>query len=179
MGVVTPDLDRWLAEPVIRLHHRRDARAAADRLWAEAQAVTIAESHMLGRVVRWRIPGTPAHVTYRELFSSHPFTLLDEGEMHSISGVCGRIWNRKREFARLESAEEFVRCEIPGTARVVFAHWVEPSGDGRASLASEVRVAPADHRARLGLRLVRPLIVAFEHLIASEALAIAVRRAEG
>jgi hypothetical protein len=175
---VIPDLDRWLADPAIRLRHQRDARAAPERLWEEAQAVTIADSHLLGRVVRWRLPGVPGNATYRELFSSHPFTVLEEGETHSISGICGRIWNRKREFARLEDPEAFARCEIPGTARVVFAHWVHPRDDGRATLASEVRVEPADRQARLGLRLVRPLIVAFEHLIASEALAVATRRAE-
>jgi hypothetical protein len=174
---VTPNLDHWLAEPVIRLHHRREARAAPERLWEEAQAVTLADSHLLGRVVRWRIPGTPGDITYRELFSSPPFTLLDEGDTHSVSGICGRIWNRKREFARLDGPDAFTACRVPGTARVVFAHWVEPDGDGSA-LASEVRVEPADRQARVGLRLVRPLIVAFEHLISAEALAAATRRAE-
>lgn len=175
---MAPDLDRWLANPVIRLHHRREARVAPGVLWDEARRVTLADSHLLGRVVRWRIPGVPADVTYEELFSSHPFTVLDEGAAHSVSGACGRLWNRKREFETLDDPEAFASCEIPGTARVVFAHWVEAAGDGRSALASEVRVVPADRQARLGLRLVRPLIVAFEHLISSEALAVAARRAE-
>ena len=141
--------------------------------------MTLTDSHLLGRVVRWRIPGTAPEITYRELFATPPFTLLEEGDGHSVSGICGRIWNRKREFARLDGPDAFAGCLVPGTARVVFAHWVEPdSDDHRSVLASEVRVEPADRQARVGLRLVRPLIVAFEHLIASEALAVATRRAE-
>jgi hypothetical protein len=153
------------------------AHAPPARLWEAARSVTLAESHLLGRVVRWRIPGTPAELTYRDLFSQHPFTLLEEGDEHSVSGLCGRIWNRKREFTELSNADAFRDCQVPGTARVLFAHWAEPA-DGHAALVSEVRVVPADRQARLGLRLVRPLIVAFEHLISSEALAIAVRHAE-
>ena len=129
--------------------------------------------------MRWRIPGEPAGITFRELFASEPFTLLDEGRPHSVSGLVGRIWTLRRDYPRLDGPEAFRHWSRAGTVRVLFAHWTESAGSGRAALMSEARIAAADRRARLGLRLVRPLIAAFEPLIGSEALTAAVRRAEG
>lgn len=171
--VTAAQLDHWLADAVVRTRHRREAPASAQRLWEAAGAVRLSQCHVLGRIVRWRIPGLTRDMTYRELFRTEPFTLLDEGDGWSLSGLCGRIWNRRREFTPLDDPEEFRSWSVPGTARVLLAHWVQPKGAGRATLFSEVRVAPVDRQARLGLRLVRPLIVASEHLIASEPLAIA------
>ena len=62
--------------------------------------------------------------------------------------------------------------------RVLFAHWVEPVGRDRAALVSQVHIEAVDSAARRGLRLVRPLISAFERLIDREPLAIAAQRAE-
>jgi hypothetical protein len=62
---------------------------------------------------------------------------------------------------------------------VLYANWVEPAGPGRAALVSETRVGVEDRAGQLGLAVVRPLISAFQSLIGSEALAVAVRRAEG
>jgi hypothetical protein len=175
--VTGAELDRWLSDPVIRTHHRREAAASPSRLWEAAGTVRLDDSRLLGRLVAWRIPGAPAGVTYREMFHSDPFTLLEEGDEHSLSGLCGRIWTR-REFTVLPDPAQFPTWSVPGTVRVLFAHWAVPAAGDRAALVSEVRIAAADRQARLGLRLVRPLIAAFEYLIASEPLAIAVRRAE-
>ena len=174
-----PQLDSWIAEPAIRIHHRREARAPAGALWEAANSLRLADTRMLGRVVRWRIPGLRRDLTFRELFREEPFTLLDEGETHSVSGLGGRIWTTHRDYPRLDGPEEFRRFHAPGTVRVLFANWVEPSGDGASALVSEARVEPTDGAAARRMRATWRVVAVFERLIASEPLAVAVRRAEG
>jgi hypothetical protein len=171
-------LDEWLPAPQVRTRHRRSAHAEPDRLWHAAESLTVCDSPTLGRVVRWRIPGTPGDMSFRDMFRCYPFTLLAEGERWSASGLCGRIWTFQRDYPRIESAEEFLAWDRPGTARVLFAHWVEPDGDGRATLVSEARVQAVDRRASLRLRTLWAFMSGFERLIGGEALRIAARRAE-
>lgn len=174
-----PDLDAWLPEPAVRTVNRREAAATQRALWAAAGDVRLADCRRLGPLVRWRIPGVPARVTFRELFAGEPFTVLEEGETYSVSGLVGRIWTLRRDYPRLDDPEAFRAWSRAGTVRVLFAHWTESAGAGRAALVSEARIAADDRRARLGVRLVRPLIAAFGPLIGIEALATAARRAEG
>ena len=54
----SPDLDAWLPNPQVRTRHRRRARVDAERLWRVAGTVQVGDAPRLGRVVRWRIPGT-------------------------------------------------------------------------------------------------------------------------
>jgi hypothetical protein len=176
--VAPPDLDAWLQEPAVRTFHRRVARADPDALWEAAGAIRLSDSRLLGRVVRWRVPGTPGGATYREVLGREPFRVLEAGERHSLSAIVGRIWTLRRDYPSLPDAAAFRDWHEPGTARVLFAHWVEPAGGGRSALVSETRVDVVDRQARLGLHLVRPLIATFEPLIGSEALALAARRAE-
>jgi hypothetical protein len=172
-------LDDWLPDPQVRTRHRRVARADPERLWRAAESVSVCDAPMLDRVVRWRIPGTPRDIAYREVFRRYPFTVLAEGENWSASGLCGRIWTVQRDYPRIESAQEFLAWDRPGTVRVLMANWVEPAGDGHAALVSESRVAPVDRRAGLRLRALWTLMGRFERLIGGEALRIAARRAEG
>ena len=172
------DLDAWLPDPQVRTRHRRASRADAERLWEAAEEVKVCDAPVLGRAVRWRIPGTPAGLPYRDLFRRYPFTVLEEGERWTISGLCGRIWTIQRDYPRIESAEEFRDWSEPGTVRVVLAHWIEPDGDGRAALVSEARVKPVDRGASLRLRALWTVVGGLERLIGGEALRIAVRRAE-
>lgn len=173
------DLDAWLADPQVRTEHRRSARADADALWRAAESVRVCDAPRLGRVVRWRIPGTPRDVPFRELFRSYPFTLLAEGEHWSVSGLCGRIWTFARDYPRIEDADAFLAWQQPGTVRVLVAHWVESDGEGGAVLVSETRVEPVDRRAALRLRALWAVVGRFERLIGADALRIAARRAEG
>lgn len=172
-----PDLDAWLADPAARTFHRRVARADQDALWRALGTVRLSECRVLGRIVRWRIPGEPAQVTFRELFRTDPFTVLEEGERHSLSGLVGRIWTLRRDYPKLRDGEAFRAWSRGGTAKVLIAHWVEPDSDGHSAVVSEARVGVADLQGRLGLRLVRPLIARFDPLIGTEALALAARRA--
>jgi hypothetical protein len=171
------DLDVWLPDPAVRTHHRREATAEGAALWMAAQTVRIGESRVLGRLVRWRIPGARPEQTYRELFTSTPFVVLAEGEQHLFAGLCGRIWTARPALATLRDRSEFAAWREAGTARVLFAQWVEPAANG-AALVSEVRVQPIDRDARTRLRGIWPLISRFEGLIGTEPLRLAVRRAE-
>jgi len=171
-------LDHWLANPAVCTHHRRSAAAPPDALWRAARDVRLNDTHVLKRLVRWRLPGTPPDATFAEIFARHPFVVLEEGDDHSLSGLCGRIWTLARDYPVIESPEAFAAWDEPGTVRVLLGHWVEPDGDGRSELVSEARVQPVDRRGALRLRVLWAVIGQFERLIGTEALAIAARRAE-
>jgi hypothetical protein len=173
------DLDRWLARPTVRVCHRRESRVAPERLWEAARTVTLADASLLGRLVRWRIPGTTAGLSFDELFRNPPFIVLDDDRDGSlVSGLVGRIWTLRRDYPRLEGPDAFRDWSERGTARVVFANWVEPAGDGGAALASEARVEALGAQGRIGVAAVRPLVRTFHALIGSDGIEAAVRRAE-
>ena len=168
-------LDAWLPEPVVRTHHERTADAAPDALWKAANGLRLSDTWGLGRLIRWRIPGLSARLTYGELFRDYPFTVLDEGERHLVAGLCGRIWTLARDYPRLAGPEEFAAWDEPGTVRVLFGHWVEEA-DGGSALVSEARVKPVDPTAALRLRALWKLIGPFERLVGAEAIARATER---
>lgn len=171
-------LDHWLPDPAIRTHHRGAAAVDPDRLWAAAQDVRLGDTGPLGRLVRWRIPGTPGDVTYAELFRRYPFTVLDEGERFLVAGLAGRIWTLARDYPRLETPEEFRGWSQRGTVRVAFAHWVEEAGDGCAVLFSSARVQPTDPFAAMRLRALWAVVGRFERLVGAQGVKVALRRAE-
>ena len=147
------DLDAWLPRPGDP-HPPPAARRAAgtDELWRAAAGVRLDETRTIGRLVQWRIPGTPGDQTFRELCSRYPFRVLDGGDRWLLSGMCGRIWSLARDYPVLADAEAFRGWDARGTVRVLFAHWAEPAGPGRSALVSEARVEPVDRRAELALR---------------------------
>jgi hypothetical protein len=178
-GSGAPDLDRWLPDPLIRITHRRVASAQPDVLWGCARSVTLEDTRALGRLVRLRIPGLPRALTFDAMFRSPPFIVLHTDERQLLSGIVGRIWTIRRDYPSLADPDEFRSWSRPGTARVLFATWVEQGdGAGRSALVSETRVAAVDRRARFGLAAVRPLIIASHHLIGTDGIAVAARRAE-
>jgi hypothetical protein len=172
------DLDAWLPDAAIRTRHRRVARASPQALWAAAAAMRLDDTGPLGRLIRWRIPGLPPDVTFQGMFAAPPFTVLDEGERWSLSGLAGRIWTLRRDYPLLDGAEAFRAWNGPGTVRVLFAHGVVAEGEGASALISEARVAPMDRSASLHLRALWTVVGPFERLIGGEALARAVRAAE-
>ncbi len=175
--MAVPDLDVLLPGAVIRTRHRRESRADPAALWQAAEQLRLRDTRTLGRMVRWRIPGVPNEQTFGELFRAHPFTVLDEGEHWLVSGLVGRIWTLERDYPRLADATEFRDWDRSDTARVLFAHWVEPTPGGSA-LISEARVAPVGRRATVRLRALWAVVGRFERLIGGEALRVAARRAE-
>ena len=163
---------------MVRTRHRRDSPAPDAELWACAATVRVRDCRVLGRLIRARIPGVRASVTFEELFRSDPFHLLEAGPTYAISGLCGRIWTARGDFATLSDPAEFDTWDVPSTARVLFANWTEPTGKG-AALVSEVRVDAVDRRAARYVRALRPFIGAFQGLVGVEPLTIAARRAAG
>lgn len=172
-----PDLDYWLDRPAVRIRHSRETAAEPAALWAAARAVRFSETRRLGRLLRLRIPGLAADMEYDELFHGPPFIVLCEDEHALLVGIVGRIWTLRRDYPTLGDPEDFRRWSARGTARVLFAHWVEPAGAGRSALISETRVSAGDRVAKIGLAAVKPLIVASHQLIGSEGLERAVIRA--
>jgi hypothetical protein len=137
----------------------------------------LSDTRLLGRLVRWRIPGIPAAATFEELLRSAPFAVLEESELSLLSGIVGRIWTLRRDYPTLASPADFRAWSEPGTVRVLFANWVE-TGSGDNMLRSETRIEPFGVQGRLGLASVRPLIGGFQHLIVTDAMGVALRRAE-
>jgi hypothetical protein len=173
-----PRLDHWLPHPAVRTHHRRAGLVGADELWSAALTLRLSDTMALGRLIRWRIPGTAAGQSFGNLFRSYPFTVLEEGPRSLVSGLCGRIWSLAPDYPILDNAAEFREWSESGTVRVVFAHWVEAIGDDEGELVSEARVQPIDSGAARRLRALWAAVGPFERLIGSEALTAAVRRAE-
>lgn len=172
------DLDAWVGSPAVRTRRERSASVNADELWRGAQSVRLSETRTIGRLVRWRIPSTPADLRFAELFARYPFIPLESGPNHFLSGLCGRIWTLRRDYPRLSDASDFQSWAEPGTVRVLFAHWSEPSGAGGSRIVSETRVEPVDRRASIRLRGLWAVVGRFEPFIGSEPLALAARRAE-
>jgi hypothetical protein len=171
-------LDAWLPDPAVRTHHRGAAAVDPDRLWDVARNLELRETGALGRLVRWRIPGTPGDIGFAELFGRYPFVVLDEGEHHLVSGLAGRIWTLERDYPRLAGADQFCEWDQRGTVRVAFAHWVETDGEGRSVLASEARVQPTDTIGTVRLRALWTVVGRFERLVGAQGIRVAVRRAE-
>lgn len=172
------DLDAWVPVPAVRTRRERSAAVGADELWRAAESVRLSEARTVGRLVRWRIPDTPADLRFAELFDRYPFTPLESGPNHFLSGLCGRIWTFRGDYPRLRDASSFQSWDEPGTVRVLFAHWSEPNGNGGSRIVSETRVEPVDRRAAVRLRALWAVVGRFEPLIGSEPLTLAARRAE-
>ena len=172
-----PDLDQWLPDPQVRTRHSRKADVSPLDLWHKAETIRVCDAPRLGRVLRWRIPGTPRDLPYREVFRRYPFAVLEEGEDWSISGLCGRPWSLRRDYPQLASPREFREWDERGTVRILFAHWVAERGDGGAEIVSESRVEPVDRSARWRMRALWSTLGRFEGLIGREALDAAVNAA--
>lgn len=172
-----PDLDHWVSDDGLRVSHFRESSAPVEALWQAACGLPLSETGLLGRLVRWRIPGLRPALTVEELFREPPFTILAEDGHSMVSGLVGRIWTLRRDYPSLSGPAEFRAWDQRGTARVVFAHWVESAPSG-SRLSTQVRVQPLGNRGRVGLAAVRPIVRRFGPLLGSEGIAAAVSAAE-
>jgi hypothetical protein len=176
--VSAPNLDDWLPDPGMRVIHRRESTVSRAELWQAAREVRLSDTTVLARLVRWRIPGLARNPAYDELFRQPPFLVLEEGEHALVSGLVGRIWTLRRDYPTLGSPEEFADWSKGGTARVVIANWAVERPGGGSALVAEARVEPIGTQGRLGVAAVRPVVRAFHHLVGSDGISAAVRRAE-
>lgn len=151
---------------------------SATELWRAAREIRLADTAVLGRLVRWRIPGLARTLRYDDLFRQPPFLALEEDEHALVSGLVGRIWTLRRDYPALGSPEEFRDWSQGGTARVVIANWAVDRHDGGSVLTAEARVEPVGAQGRLGVAAVRPVVRAFQNVVGSDGINAAVRRAE-
>ena len=113
-------------------------------------------------------------------FRRYPFTLLEDGEAHSVSGLCGRIWTLTRDYPALDGPEDVRGLERAGHG----ARAVRPLGragraTARAELVSEARVAPVDGAAAMRLRALWAVVGPFERLVGCRAARVAAPRRAG
>lgn len=176
---MTPRAEDWIPKTHARLHHVRRSIAHPDDLWRAAQDVRLRETPRLCRLVKWRLGrNAPApETTFRDFFRSGVFTLLEEGERHSVSGVAGRIWSPSGDYARFETASDYMEYRRRGTAKVVIAVSVREHPGG-SEIVSDARIWVADRRAQIVFRPFWTIVSPFSRFVGTEGLAAAVRRAE-
>ena len=125
-------------------------------------------------------PGCRPEMSFDQVFRSPPFIVLDDGDGPSlVSGLVGRIWTLRRDYPKLREPNEYRSWEVSGTAKVLFANWVEPLSADRSALCMEARVRGIGAKGRVGVAAVRPLVSRFQQLVATEGIQAAVRLAEG
>ena len=126
-----------------------------------------------------RLPGRAPRpdTTFRELFRTGIFTLLEEGGRHSISGVAGRLWTPSGHYARFETGADYKEYAEPGTAKVALLTSVREHERG-SEIVSETRVWCADRRAQLRFRPYWALVGPFSRFIRIELLSAVTKRAD-
>lgn len=176
---MTPRPEDWLPKTHARLHHARRSIAHPDDLWTAAQEVRLSDTPRLLRLVRWRLGrNAPApETTFRDFFRSGVFTLLEEGERHSVSGVAGRIWSPSGDYARFETGADYMEYAHRGTAKVVIAASVHEHPQG-SEIVTDARIWVADRRGQIVFRPFWAVVSPFSRFVGTEGLAAAVRRAE-
>jgi hypothetical protein len=176
---VTPPIEQLVPKTHAELHHRRRSIAHPDDLWAAAGSITLKDTPRLNRLIRWRLGrnAPPADTTFEDFFRSGVFTLLEEGERYSVSGVAGRIWSPSGDYQRFETVADYMDYDGRGIAKVVLANSVSAHDQG-SEIVSEARIWLSDRRAQVIFRPFWAVVSPFARFIGSEGLAAAVRRAE-
>jgi hypothetical protein len=172
-------LDDWLPEHQIRLRHARASRATPDELWQAASELPIRDTPTMHRLIGWRLgahaPGADA--TYRELFRSGIFMLLEEGERFSVSGLAGRIWTPSGDYAHFETPADYREYTRRGTAKLALITEVREHERG-SQIVTEARLRIEGRRTQMLFRGFWAVVGPFTRFIPNEVLAAAVRRAE-
>ena len=138
------------------------------------------ETRTLRPIIAWRLgsyaPAPDAAV--RTVLASHPFHVLAEDGMVSVSGMAGKLWSLGDTFVRFASPPEFGAWAEPGFCKVVVRHEVRERPDGGSEIDSAVRIWCTDRGAQLRFRPYWAFIGPFSRFIGSELLSAATRRAE-
>jgi hypothetical protein len=177
--LASPSLETWLPDYQVRTVQRRVSRATPDRLWEAAERIRIRDTRVLRPVIGARLGphAPPLDATFRELFRTDIFTLLEEGDRYSISGVAGCLWAPRGEYARFESAADYRQYEQPGRAKAVVMTSVHEHERG-SEIVAEIRVLCTDRRAEMRFRSVWLLVAPFMRFVRMDLLRTVARRAE-
>ena len=137
------------------------------------------ETRTLRPIIAWRLGryAPSADAPMRAVLASHPFHLLAEDGMVSVSGLGGKLWALGDTFVRFDSAEAFRAWAEPGFCKVAVRHEVVEDGAG-SEILSEVRIWCTSRRALVRFRPYWAFIGPFSRFIGSELLSAATRRAE-
>jgi hypothetical protein len=141
--------------------------------------VRVRETRTLRPIIGWRLgryaPAADAPVY--GVLAAHPFLLLAEDGMVSVSGLAGKLWALGDTFVRFDGAEAFRGWREPGFCKVAVRHEVVAAGSG-SEIHSDVRIWCTSRRALVRFRPYWAFIGPFSRFIGSELLSAAVRRAE-
>lgn len=176
---MAPSLDTWLPDYHVRTVQRRVSHAAPDKLWEAAAGTRIRDTRVLRPVIGARLGphAPPAETTFRELFRTDIFTLLEEGDRYSISGVAGCLWAPRGEYARFESAADYRQYEDAGRAKAAVMTLVREHERG-SEIVTEIRVWCTDRRAEMRFRSVWLLVAPFMRFVRLDLMRSVARRAE-
>ena len=139
----------------------------------------VRETRTLRPIIGWRLgryapaPDSPVY----EVLAGHPFVLLAEQGMVSVSGLAGKLWTLGDTFVRFDGPEEFRAWREPGHCKVAVRHEVVAAGGG-SEIRSDVRIWCTSRGAQVRFRPYWAFIGPFSRFIGSELLSAAVRRAE-
>jgi hypothetical protein len=163
----------------MRSVNRRASGATPDALWAAAGRTRISDTRMLRPLIGARLGpnAPPADTTFRKLFRTGIFTLLEEGDHYSISGVAGCLWAPRGEYAHFESADDYRQYEPPGRAKAAVMTLVQEHARG-SEIVTEIRVWCTDRRAEMRFRPVWLIVSPFLRFVRGELLRSVARRAE-
>lgn len=150
-----------------------------ERLWEAAQTVRVSDTRTLQPLIALRFGryAPPADTTFRELFRRAPFTLLEESDHSSISGLAGRLWMLGDVFATLAGPDDYADFAEPGTAKVAVLNQVRPHGRSGSKIVSEARVWCTSRSARIRFAPFWAVVGPFSRFIRLDLLAAAERQA--
>jgi hypothetical protein len=139
----------------------------------------VRETRTLRPIIGWRMGryAPAADADLHAVLRTHPFVLLAEDGMVSVSGLAGKLWALGDTFVRFDGPAPFRAWYEPGYCKVAVRHEVLPDGSG-SEIHSQVRIWCTSRHAQLRFRPYWAVIGPFSRFIGSELLAAATRRAE-
>ena len=155
-------LDGLIPEPQrLELDHV-DVAALPDRTWRVVRHGNLARSPTVRalfsvRTIPARLRGDdvePTAMRIDDIVSAERpgFRLLAESELEVAVGAIGKVWQLDIPFVDVRTAEEFLRFQEPGYAKVAWALRVIPRGESGSRIEVEVRVSATDDESWIKFR---------------------------
>lgn len=139
----------------------------------------VRETRTLRPIIGWRLGryAPPLDAELGDVLATHPFVLLAEQGMATVSGLVGKLWALGDTFVCFDRPETFAGWREPGYCKVAVHHEVLPDENG-SEIRSEVRIWCTNRRAQLRFRPYWAVVGPFSRFIGSELLSAGTRRAE-
>jgi hypothetical protein len=147
-------LDGLIPEPQrLELDHV-DVAASPEKAWQTVRHGDLASSPIVRALfavrtipARWRgreVQRTAMRIDDIVSAEGPGFRLLAESDREVALGAIGKVWQPDIPFIEVRTAEEFLRFQEPGYAKVAWALRVIPRGETGSRIEVEVRVAATD-----------------------------------